>query len=277
MMRYLTALILALSSLPVLAQRGGEQETDWFTVEFIVFEQAGDRATPAPDPHVPDTTRAVELEEEFQEAGYRNGPAQLLFPLPDALRFLPAPPEGGVLDQARQRLEGSPRYRPILSMAWRQRVGAFSNPVPVRVRGGGVLGHRLSDDAAPTLASNGTLPTAGLPEGASAAKDSRAIHEVDGTVSLVRGRYLHLNLDLVFRERDSTLVTRGASPAYTANRSLASFPTWRIAERREIRPGQLHYFDHHRFGVIAVARPWLAPGAAEDEAADRESASPTDR
>lgn len=269
MMRYLTILTILLAATPARAQQGGDAMTDWFTVELIVFEQAGNRGTPPPDPYVPDTSRAVNLEEEFDQPGVAEGPARLLLPLPDAVRFLPAPPEAGTLESAWQRLERSASYRPVVRMAWRQRVGAFSNPIPVRVRGGEVIAHREADRAAPTLAEGGTLPAAGLSQGASGAREPRAVHEIDGTIALVRGRFLHVNADLVFRDSSTSLVTRGVSPAYGDRNALAAFPTWHITERREIQPGEVHYFDHPRFGVIVVATPWLAPEETDEAPASR--------
>lgn len=267
MIRIVTTFILIAAALPAFAQPlGADGETDWFTVELVVFEQAGDRGVPAPEPYVPETDDAVNLARVFGDQDFGDGPSGPLLPLPDALRFLPPPEDTEAMAETWQRLERSARYRPILRQAWRQRVGAFSNPLPVRVRGGEVLGYREADEAQPSLAPGGTLPAAGLPESADEARASRAINEIDGSVALVRGRYLHLNVDLVFRERDAALVTRATSPAFAESDAYAAFPSWRITERREIRPGQLHYFDHRRFGVIAVARPWLAP---EDDSESR--------
>lgn len=253
-MKHLILTLLLLAALPAAAQPSSNpDEADWYTVEFVVFEQASDRSVPPPDPVVPDTANAVVLEERFSRSAAEDVRAGPLLPLPDALRFLPAPEGPLTLDEAYARLERSPRYRPILRMAWRQRVGGLRNPVPVRVRGGEELGPLGSDE------TEASLPAASIRQGVSNTSDSRTIWEVDGTMALVRGRYLHLQLDLVFREPRGSLVTRGVAPAYGNAGPYAGFPTWHIAERREIRPGELQYFDHRRFGVIAVATPWLVP------------------
>lgn len=253
-MKHLILTLLLLAALPAAAQSSSDPEdADWYTVELVVFEQASDRSAPPPDPVVPDTANAVVLEERFSRSAAEDVQTGPLLPLPDALRFLPAPDGTLTLDEAYARLERSPRYRPILRMAWRQRVGGLRNPVPVRVQGGEELG-RLGSDEIETA-----LPASSIRRGVSNTPDSRAIREVDGTVALVRGRFLHLQLDLVFREPGSSLVTRGVAPAYGNAGPYARFPTWHIAERREIRPGELQYFDHRRFGVIAVATPWLVP------------------
>lgn len=255
-MKRLTFTLLLIASLPAVAQHSNNQPAaDWYTVELLVFEQASERNPPPPaNPAVPDTADAVVLQEQFQQSGAKDVMAGPLLPLPQALRFLPAPEGTGTLDEARARLERSPRYRPIIRLAWRQRVTAFSDPVPVRVYGGEVLARQEPESVEPAL-----LRETGR-------NDDRelAIHEVDGKVALVRGRYLHLHVDLVFREQAKSILAHGTSPTYIDTGPYSAHPTWHISERREIQPGELQYFDHRRFGVIAVATPWLAPEPDSD-------------
>ena len=69
--------------------------------------------------------------------------------------------------------------------------------------------------------------------------------EVDGSITLIRERYLHLAVDL-------TLASPGA--------------LYRLDETRRIRSGELHYFDNPRFGVIARVTPYESDESApEDE------------
>lgn len=258
-MKYLTLTLLLLAGQPAQAQSPGDPpETDWYTVEIVVFEQASERNAPPPaDPAVPDTSNAVLIDEQLERRAADGMRTRPLLPLPDGLRILPAPEGTRALDEVRARLDRSPRYRPVLHMAWRQRVAAFSDPVPVRVHGGRELA-RLGPGRSET-----TIDARELLEGGSTPGRPRTVEEVDGTVSLVRGRYLHLNVDLVFREPTSSLVERGTVTAHGAARPYAAFPTWHIGERRQIQAGEMQYFDHRRFGVIAVALPWLAlePGS----------------
>ncbi len=258
-MKHLILTFLLLATLPASAQPSGNRgEAEWFTVEILVFEQASERSVPPPDPVIPDTAGAVVLEERFSQSAAEDVRSTPLFPLPDSIRFLPAPDGARLLEEAQARLERSARYRPILRMAWRQRAGTMNNPLPVRVRGGREIGRLPSSEAATTLPAAVHRSVAG-PD----SPDS--VREVDGTVALVRGRYLHFHADLVFREPDTSLVTRGAASVYGRTSPYSAFPTWHITERREIEPGQLQYFDHRRFGMIAVAMPWLAPEPAVEQ------------
>jgi hypothetical protein len=70
--------------------------------------------------------------------------------------------------------------------------------------------------------------------------------QLDGTVTLVRERFLHLDVDLVLQS------------IYT------------LDETRRVRSGERHYFDHPMFGVIAEVTPYSAPAPA----APQETASP---
>jgi hypothetical protein len=76
---------------------------------------------------------------------------------------------------------------------------------------------------------------------------------LDGSITLIRERYLHLDVDL-------RLVSGGGVPALR--------PAFRLGEKRRIRSGELHYFDHPRFGVIALVTPYEPaeePAAPEPE------------
>jgi hypothetical protein len=73
-----------------------------------------------------------------------------------------------------------------------------------------------------------------------------AAGQLDGTVTLVRERFLHLDVDLVLQS------------IYT------------LDETRRVRSGERHYFDHPMFGVIAEVTPYSAPAPAVPQ----ETASP---
>ncbi len=102
-------------------------------------------------------------------------------------------------------------YRVLFHRAWRQMANDRANAVdyPVHV-----------------LADNG--------------RDS-----VDGRITLVKERYLHLDIDLLLK------TARGNPSALYADGS-----GFRLSETRRIRSNELHYFDHPRFGMIARVTPY---------------------
>ena len=73
---------------------------------------------------------------------------------------------------------------------------------------------------------------------------------VTGTISLIKERYLHLDVDLLMTARSATPAPAAGEPG--------SRPVFRLAEKRRIKSGELHYFDHPRFGLIARVTPYQA-------------------
>lgn len=81
-------------------------------------------------------------------------------------------------------------------------------------------------------------------------------YELDGSITLIRERYLHLAVDL-------SLDSPGAR--------------YRLDETRRIRSGELHYFDSPRLGVIARVTPYGSEdSASEDDAGAGDSSAVPD-
>ena len=68
--------------------------------------------------------------------------------------------------------------------------------------------------------------------------------EVDGSITLIRERYLHLSVDLTLTSPDAL---------------------YRLDETRRMRSGELHYFDNPRFGVIARVTPYESDDPVPEE------------
>jgi len=79
---------------------------------------------------------------------------------------------------------------------------------------------------------------------------------VEGSVRLVLERYLHLDADL-------QLVAGRAAGASAYSDAPGSVPVYELREQRRIRSGELHYFDHPHFGMIALVTPYAAPEEVE--------------
>lgn len=73
---------------------------------------------------------------------------------------------------------------------------------------------------------------------------------VDGVVMVSVGRYLHLDLDLEFHRQQA---------AQTFELQETETPEFRLLEQRRMRSNELHYFDHPRFGVIAIITRYEDP------------------
>lgn len=89
----------------------------------------------------------------------------------------------------------------------------------------------------------GTLDALGLQR----PDDSEPVEldQLDGTIQLYAQRYLHLDLDLWWiQHADGRRIAAGDSL------NEADARIFHIDEQRRIRIGELHYFDHPRFGVL---------------------------
>ncbi len=90
---------------------------------------------------------------------------------------------------------------------------------------------------------------------------------LDGFIRLLRGRYLHLEMDLTMSGKQRSHHPGGfaADPAPAA--------AYRLQEKRRVRQSELHYFDHPRFGVLArVTR--VKTAAKPDTQDSREADTP---
>ncbi len=225
-------LVLLLLALPAPGPQA--QETRHYQVELILFTS---RATPSTQgerfddtPVLPDLGRAVDLERG---------------PLPEGFQALSAGAAG--LAGVKARLQGSGRYRVIAHKIWRQPGLDRAAAVPVRVRGG--------TDYSTRFLQHGVQASPQGSEGLPMAGKAGALEEVDGTVTVVLGRYLHLYTDLVFR----TPMTRPDAQGHQEpGPSLVSV---RVQGQRRMRSRELHYLDHPLLGVLVQITP-VEPSAA---------------
>lgn len=136
------------------------------------------------------------------------------------------PPEEYVLNDAYERLQTLDAYRPVMRAAWTQPTLEKDLTMPINLR-------RLGD---PPL-------------------------RLDGTMTLYLSRFLHLVVDLELEEKTSArnrpMDNRLRRYGDERNRFgyESAFDTasifYRIEEDRIVRNGELRYYDHPRFGVLA--------------------------
>jgi hypothetical protein len=82
------------------------------------------------------------------------------------------------------------------------------------------------------------------------ATDASGDAYVDGSVKVAVERYLHLYLDLQLH-----LPVHSQEPEAMGH----EIPEFRLTESRRMRSKEIHYFDHPRFGVIALITPYEPP------------------
>lgn len=111
------------------------------------------------------------------------------------------------LTQEWQRLRNSKQFKPLLRLAWTQQ-----NPPGER---GPAL--RIAYGKPQVVNDEQTL-------------GAWSLREVEGSVALLLGRYLHLDADLLYNE---------------------SGRSWRLHERRRMRRDEVHHLDSPRLGILA--------------------------
>ena len=107
--------------------------------------------------------------------------------------------------------------------------------------------------------------------------------EFDGTLTLYLSRFLHLVVDLAMTPRDSQPGARPAAPVFGDARRVEEFAAgpavgrvrMRIDEDRIVRNGELRYFDHPRFGLLAKVTRVETP--VDDDPADDDAGLPAGR
>lgn len=72
-----------------------------------------------------------------------------------------------------------------------------------------------------------------------------------GSVRVYLSRFLHVSLDLTYEDRAAAA---GQVPGAEL-REVALAPRYRLVTERQIRSGELHYFDHPAFGVLVKVTP----------------------
>ena len=127
------------------------------------------------------------------------------------------------------------------------------NPVRYSLQQGGdyaVLYHRAWRQLAYSTANAADYPVHSFSD------DNR--NSIEGTIRLVRERYLHLNVDLLLME------SAGSKPGLYSD-GPGNIPAYRLTEKRRIKSSELHYFDHPKFGMLVMVTPYQSPAIAAPE------------
>jgi hypothetical protein len=157
----------------------------------------------------------------------------------EALRVRPLRPDELKLGVEYRKLRALSAYRPLVHVGWVQPGLPEADAVPLDLGTLGILNPR-------------------------------------GTVRVHLIRYLHITLDLTYHaEVAATPVTTARDGGSAANAGSDSRPSagdgldeivlapqYRLQATRNVRSGELHYFDHPAFGVLVRVTPVPAPDSS---------------
>jgi hypothetical protein len=252
-MRRITLLALFFISTACLAESGA------YRVELIVFENIDSTAEPrtadtlrsfsrfpGPPPPVPETPAENDAETPLP------GPVPLLFSgqLPDQFEFIDG--RSDYMNDVWRRLRASKAYRPLLWTAWQQnRIDYYP---PVRVHDEQLIDRQFRPSDGKLLVDLTAADPLFLYRS--------EFYQLDGSVQLRRSRFLHVYLDLEYRQGFSPRLpvedTEGdlnddlintIEDSYTGPVDEA-YKLHHLKQNRQIQTGKLNFFDTPALGVL---------------------------
>ncbi len=237
-----TARALLLGLVAIFSASTGQlvQAQTWYQVEVIVFDEPGSdgyREESWPEnPGRPDLARCIELADSdglnlLGEDG-----------VPHAFRLIE--PAELTMRGAWARLSRSGQFRPLAHLGWYQ------------------------PGLGPRAARAVHLIAWGKPTGSGARLGLSPL--VDGTLRIYRTRFLHAEIDLLYRPSGGTVLRNDSVKAQVDSGATAEAdggaegPAFRLATRRKMRSEELHYIDHPLFGLLIKVVPLkpTEPGAS---------------
>lgn len=229
------------------------QKVDWYDIDVIVFRhhdyKALSREKWARDPGSPMIRTARELLPALPENLTVAHSDQLKGPV----AYIQLRDEQSRLQTKLKQLIKSSSYEPLIHLSWRQPGLGPDEAEAVHVHAG-VNGLVVKETAPPTTGTlsvpeiTGTDPVE-VPGNAMVGPPAPFI---DGTIRLIRKRFLHVEADFLYRapfteDKDNLLARRQWPQAF------------RLQESRRMRSREVHYLDHPMFGVLILATPYVQP------------------
>lgn len=281
---------MLLFCLPVLGNTATDSNEElWYQIEIIVFEnmdQAGLSSEAWPlNPGLPDFDNIIELMPP-QMAGSKDsgminldntisgGPGMgavsgstavnpnitaMGIAMPDPYQLLPDDELN--LKSQEIKLSSSERYYPLLHVAWRQPVLSEDDAKAVHIYSH--MDDLQTDDVQASADSLAIPPSSESFIYQISTNNEPPLKVIDGTVKVTLGKYLHLDTDLLYRiQAEDT-----NEFSIFGFRSRDETPdVFRMHESRRMRSGELHYFDHPLFGMLALITPYQLPEQELDNA-----------
>ena len=228
--------LLLLAAIP--CAQAEEDAIRYYDVELIVFE----RNDPVADI------------EQWPAVMERPGPGVSL----DRSGFQALGRNQGTLNPAYLSLARSPAYTPLAHLHWRQPGLDAAHAVPVRIQAGALF------EAPPEpwpIAAHDAAPS--IEKATKTRQRPPLLHQLEGTVKVALGRYLHVYTDLVLRRwmpEEFVAENRiGGRPEETDIGAGFAAPTTYLHEfpmrqHRRMRSNETHYLDHPMMGLIVIIR-----------------------
>lgn len=158
----------------------------------------------------------------------------------NAQGFIKLPNEVMTLTNKATALNKSGNYKVLKHISWLQPGLVNEDAVPVLIHAGKDYQNEFQERTYNQLEYSDQSTTYSHP-----------VNEVDGTVRVVLGRYLHFYTDLAYRLPINISVESEENPL-GRERILADFE---VKSHRKMRSKELHYIDHPLLGILVEIRP----------------------
>ena len=144
-----------------------------------------------------------------------------------------------LVDQA-AALSETGRYRVLEHIAWLQPGLAKEDAIAIRIHAGKDYSEEFKERSFVRVDFNGWQLI-----------QSHPVNELDGTIKVVLGRYLHVYTDLAYR-RPFAMPADAEHNPLGREHILADF---NVKAHRKMRSEELHYIDHPLLGILVEIRP----------------------
>jgi len=146
----------------------------------------------------------------------------------------------------RSVLQRSARYKVLKHIAWHQPGLSHGAARPVHIQGGTDFSIQSQYRVPQSMSVDADKTVDGI-------HPILSLKQIDGTVKVVLGRYLHFYTDLIFLR---PLVTQANErPADGQSAASIPFTYYRVKSHRRMRSGELHYLDHPLLGILVQITP----------------------
>jgi hypothetical protein len=249
--KYLTILFLCLTT--TISWANTDTDT-WYKVEVIVFENNDPQALKEHWPLEPGKPKLQNIKylSRYSENSIKN------FQLLQSKDY--------ELKDAKQRLKRQ-GHRLLFHRAWQQQIGDENISKSLHLIGG----KRYKIYNQPND-SHGVSAQQNISGQAAMQKQ----YEMDGTLTLSKGRYIHANADFVFHKPMKVLTQVSAQKGISSEKSANNIKTrlayvdnkssWqndpenrlqplRLSQTRRMKSGEIHYIDHPFYGMIISVTP----------------------
>lgn len=168
--------------------------------------------------------------------------------LPDDLHILPD--RSDFMNDIWRRLQSSQAYQPLVYTAWEQnRIDYYP---PMRIHDENIIDTQFRSPTHSMIAD--------LAEEDPLAAYRSTFYQLDGSLQLRRSRFLHLFLDLEYRENalaEESVLPVGNEMMYqpATGTMMIGDPMYRVftlKQNRQVRTGEVQYFDTPYFGVLVL-------------------------